>query len=275
MGASGDRAVVEFRLRIGEYDTHPIADAFPLLQGAAFERFLQDIKDNKLQEDELWLHDGKILDGRNRYRACLELGMKPTFKKYDGEDPIAFVLSRNFHRRQMNESQRAIVACRLAWMKPGRPKARKPAGFLTQAAAGALFNVGERTIQDAKVVLDQCAPPVIAAVDRGELTIATALVLAKEPKERQAELLDAAMKEADTRRGRSAAVRKKTRKENPDAPLLVLRACMRAITRLGGSVKPRKPVTNDDGEVERCSLLIGFEGKELTLTVSVDDPGHS
>ena len=57
----------------------------------------------------------RILDGRNSYRACLQLGLAPRFQPWDGAGtPEAFVVSNNLHRRHLNESQRALVAARLA-----------------------------------------------------------------------------------------------------------------------------------------------------------------
>ena len=52
---------------------HPLADLFPLLEGEDFEQLVTDIRENGLYEPIVML-DGRILDGRNRYRACLSAG---------------------------------------------------------------------------------------------------------------------------------------------------------------------------------------------------------
>jgi ParB-like chromosome segregation protein Spo0J len=78
----------------------------------------QDIKDRGLL-DPIMLYEGQILDGRGRYRACKIVAVQPKFEDYVGDDALSFVVSRNLHRRHLTESQRAMVAARLADLKRG------------------------------------------------------------------------------------------------------------------------------------------------------------
>jgi hypothetical protein len=57
--------------------------------------------------------DGLILDGRNRFRACQDVGVPLRFEEYDGNDPAADVVSWNVHRRHMTKSQRSMVSAKL------------------------------------------------------------------------------------------------------------------------------------------------------------------
>jgi hypothetical protein len=56
------------------------------------------------------LHEGKILDAQGPYTACVEPGIEPPTRGFDGDDPLGFVLSTDLHRRHRTESQRAMVA---------------------------------------------------------------------------------------------------------------------------------------------------------------------
>ena len=95
---------------------HPSAEIFPLLEGPDFEALVEDIRDHGLREP-IFLHtDGRILDGRNRYRACELLGITPPHRIWsarNGETETAFVVSMNLHRRHLNAFQRIELVLRL------------------------------------------------------------------------------------------------------------------------------------------------------------------
>ena len=74
-------------------------------------------------------------------------------------------LSRNLKRRHLTESQRAMVAARLANLDRGKPVLNGPIGPLTQPEAAKRLNIGTRTVKRAKVVLDHGVPELVKAVE--------------------------------------------------------------------------------------------------------------
>lgn len=97
------------------YQLHPLCSIFPRLQGLDFDDLCRDIKVNGLLEPIVLL-DGQILDGGNRYKACQTVGLEPSFVEFDGDDPAAFVLSKNFYRRHLVPGQHAtLVALTTKW----------------------------------------------------------------------------------------------------------------------------------------------------------------
>ena len=92
------------------YKFHEVAEIFPLMTGSEYEALVKDICQNGLREDIL-LYDGKIIDGRNRFRACNDAGVPPRFCTWDGSGSlVAFISSLNLHRRHLTTSQLAAVA---------------------------------------------------------------------------------------------------------------------------------------------------------------------
>src|SRR5262249_18836723 len=90
---------------------HPLADVLPLIEGAEFDRLVADIREQGLL-NPITMYEGKILDGRNRYRACRAAGVTPRYVEFEGKDPAAFVVSQNLERRHLLPSERAMVAAR-------------------------------------------------------------------------------------------------------------------------------------------------------------------
>ena len=59
------------------------------------------------------------------------------------------MISMNLHRRHLNESQRAMVAKRLATLRVGQGKANAPIGASSQDEAADMLHVSRRAVQHA------------------------------------------------------------------------------------------------------------------------------
>ena len=146
---------------------HPLAGIFPLPREDELRAMAGDIADQGLREPIVTL-DGQILDGRCRYLACKMAGVEPRFGSHDGVEPIAYLLSRNFHRRHLTQPQRAMVAARLANLKLG---ANQHSEGVPIGTAAVMLNVSQRSVARAKEIIRRGAPELVQAIDSGEVSL--------------------------------------------------------------------------------------------------------
>lgn len=208
--------------------THPAAELFPPMSEDEFQALKADIAANGLREpvwiilddapehhkcygdddsrcdliagDGVWtcrkcdhnpaLLEFSIIDGRHRWRACSELGIECETTEYTDDDPLGFVVSLNLHRRHLNESQRAMVAAKMATLSRGRP-AEKSANLQisTQAQAADMLGVSERSVATARAVIKEAAPELARAVESGRVSVSAAADVATLSMEEQAEIV--------------------------------------------------------------------------------------
>jgi ParB-like chromosome segregation protein Spo0J len=174
---------------VEELSPHPLSEIFPPMSGEEIEALKVDIQINGLKEP-IWLFEGKILDGNNRYRACSRIGYQfkdADFRQFDSTTkggPLAFVVSANLHRRHLNESQRAAIAARLVNSKLGYNQHQTVRDITTNAAAK-MLGVSEATVKVAKDVVAKGAPGILEKVQKGELRLGTANQVIKKPKDQQ------------------------------------------------------------------------------------------
>jgi hypothetical protein len=184
-----------------EYPIHPAAEVLPMLSDAEHTKLSRDIRRRGLLNPILIYH-GEILDGRNRLKACKEVGVKPRFQVVDfdldehGITPLEYVVSQNLRRRHLSASQQAwsaAVALPL-WTKTSRAisnanlrrGAKRPAatkmrarGLRSDFQVGKIFGVSPRYVTLA-AWLQKHQDDLAKKVSRGELTLSRAMRLARE-----------------------------------------------------------------------------------------------
>lgn len=226
------------------YPVHPACALLPLMSEDSLAEMAYDIKVNGLTRPVV-LNDGKLLDGRNRLLACEMAGVEPDFVEFEGEDPVAWVLSLNFHRRHLTETQKALVGARAERVLLARANALAPSTVApaedgaetptedtamgegadspsqvakkVRRSAAALVNVSERAIAKGKKLIDRAVPELVYAVERGTVPFAAATTVAElePPKQREVmaegpEMVRAEAKrmQAERRAGRPPSVAK-------------------------------------------------------------------
>jgi hypothetical protein len=152
--------------------SHPIADIFPIMTAEETNELANDILLHG-QREPIWMYEGKILDGRNRHNACLLKGIAPRILDYAGSDPLAFAVSMNLKRRQLDDAQRSVIAAKIATFKRGDNQ-HVSIGGTSQAQAAKLLNVSRRGVQRARKLIEQGTPSLVRAVERGELKVSAA-----------------------------------------------------------------------------------------------------
>jgi len=103
--------------------------------------------------------------------------VEPRFVEWDGDGtPEAFVVSENLRRRHLNESQRAMIAAKIAKAKAGENQHVKevaPIGAtsITKHQAATLLNISAKSVERAKAVQGKGTPEEIKAVEEGRATV--------------------------------------------------------------------------------------------------------
>ena len=135
-----------------ELSVHEAAEIFPLMAEDDLRKLAQDIKDNGLLEP-ICLYEGQILDGRNRYQACLLVGVEPKIAtcSLNGIGPVEFVVSKNLHRRHLSTAQRAALAVEILPYLAEQAAARRSAGT-KEARTPEMGDIGEAAEQAAELV---------------------------------------------------------------------------------------------------------------------------
>lgn len=214
-----------------EYTAHEFACIFPLHANDSLIELSDSIKASG-QREEIVLYEGKILDGRRRYAACIRAGVEPRFRKFgsratDGSDPLEFAFQVNYYRRDLTEAERTMAAVGYANLKRGynpnnfvnSANAGKPP--ISQKQAAAKFNVSEAALERAKRVMEHGAPELQEAMKGGEVSISDAAAIAGEPHDLQRQAVkDVIAEKASTLQAAIAA----TRPEQPERPEQIVKA---------------------------------------------------
>lgn len=105
---------------IGGFRVHPFASKFPLLFGQAFDDLVESIRVVGVAS-HVELHDGMLIDGRNRVRAVeelrrqgLEIPLHPVEWNPCGDETVEeHIFALNVYRRHLTDDQRAVLATEL------------------------------------------------------------------------------------------------------------------------------------------------------------------
>lgn len=164
------------------YEVHPAAMIFPLIEGDEFDAFVEDIRRHGQMEPVVLDSLGRLIDGRNRVRACQRLGIDVKETRYAGDATTQFIISHNLRRRHLTDGQRAMVAAKLAERREGRPPKHPDIREFppSQQQAADLLNVKRNQVEQARKVVKSKNSDLIGLVDSGTVPVTTAARVATE-----------------------------------------------------------------------------------------------
>lgn len=181
-----------------DHKIHPLCDLFPDIPEAELQELADDIgKHGQRQPIVRW--KDRILDGKNRLAACKIAGVNPEFDEWFPTDPsdkakseseaLDYVLSVNLRRRQLTESQRSLIAGRIATLQLGDNQHVTKEGAQncapSQEKVAKQLDVSRRMVQHAKKVLANGSAELVHAVDSGDVAVADAAKVVDLPKKEQ------------------------------------------------------------------------------------------
>jgi N6-adenosine-specific RNA methylase IME4/ParB-like chromosome segregation protein Spo0J len=165
------------------YTLDPCCHDFPPMQHDEFTALKDSIALNG-QKEPILVWQGKVVDGRHRYQACIDLGLAPLVHVLDAATTYEVVKStaylKNVNRRHLTTGQRAMLAAPLATRSPGQTTNDKAAAGnkalgLTQLDAGKLFAVSRDAVQKAAQILKDADPALIEEVRTGSCNLNSAV----------------------------------------------------------------------------------------------------
>jgi hypothetical protein len=178
---------------------HEVASIFPMMGDEEYQSLVADIQVNGLLEP-IWIYQNKIIDGRNRYKACRELGIEPQFREWDGNGSlVSFVVSLNLKRRHLTSGQKGMIAVEVEQQLAVEAEKRMLAGKAldpvqkvaqgrSRDQAASIVGTNHAYVTKAKKIVAQ-APELQEPVLNGTITISDAEAIAKLSKEQRSTVM--------------------------------------------------------------------------------------
>lgn len=171
--ASVNTTAVNADIDLDDLEVHPSAELLPEMDDSMYQALVDDINANG-QRQHIALFNGKIIDGRARYKACQELGMTPMVQEMNLDPSKApdAIASMNLIRKHWTDGQRAMLAARITTTALGSNQRQKDA--VSQTDAAKRFGVSVDSVQRAQQVLKKNHKALVDHVVRGDIPLTAA-----------------------------------------------------------------------------------------------------
>ncbi|MEV7013348.1 DUF5131 family protein [Streptosporangium sp. NPDC051022] len=222
--------------KLGPYEVHPAADAYPLIEGEEFDKLVDSIKRNGLREPIILNHDKTVLiDGRNRYRACEIAAVDPVFEAvgshYTELKILNMIVDLNERRRDLNPGQKAMVALVLEPMFAEATRRGRPIGDSAKLTTtnGEVIPADRRELEPKPVSADrrerESTTMAARAVGASGRTVQRAKALQRDAPDlaEKVRIGQMALDAADKQRKQRIRIEPKPEPEKPGQAMLTLR----------------------------------------------------
>jgi len=190
---------------------------YPEMKEEAYVSLKNDIEKNGYDfKFPIWIYEDEIIDGWNRYKACKELGIIPTYEKFIGDETqvINFILRTN-NRRDLTTYQRTLLALEFEQMfreKAKKSKSEKVSHFRntgevlqksakpdTRNELAKIAKVSHDTISKVKKIQEKAPEEVKQKLATGEVSINAAYkeIKKEEKKEERIQLINKQIEEIE------------------------------------------------------------------------------
>ena len=274
-----------------KYELHPACVCWPPMSEAEIAELSADIARNG-QLFPAILHEGQILDGRNRGLACDRAGIELRTEIYQGDDPVGFVISANLHRRHLPKVELAFIGETLATLKRGGDRGNQYTGGKALSSALPLSKTREqvakelgidpRRIDDASSVRKNCEPHIVEMARTGKIGIqAVAAYGRATPREQQVGADAETVKKGGYAAIKGGASKKKAKQQKGPAPVYHLpRPTDFSKLDIGDERIPNQPVQLWPAHIQRLlkqAEQVGMVAGQVRLFVvrTIDSPEFS
>ena len=203
-----------------------------MMSDEALAEMAEDIRQHGLRDDIVADDENRVLDGRNRLKACELAEVTPRITVFQGSDAekLAFVRSKNQHRRHLTKAQRAKAAHELANIQHGHNQhsekvddnqlASTSVEPVSISDAADAAGVSRESVRQYRKVSTKAEPEVVEAVDSGAMSIKAGAAIAEAPREEQVEAAAKATTKTSapkrTRKKKSAPPQRMTKKHQAE-----------------------------------------------------------
>jgi hypothetical protein len=187
------------------FKRHALATCSPVRSLAERTLLSENIKKHGVL-DPIVLLEQQVLDGWQRYTIACELGIDcPTVELSNHVDPRYFLLAQNLQPRRITQCQRAISVAQLFDWPVGK-SVKSLENNLALIATPLLLKdiakesgISERTLKQAKFVVNHVASELLQAIDKNKIKLTQAVSIAKLPREQQADAINKPLPKSKTR----------------------------------------------------------------------------